>query len=285
MVLSLASLPLNALLNYIFIFGKLGLPRLELLGAGYATLIVRILLALIMVLLVLTHRVYRPYIRQYKTAWKLRAHTWKELLHIGIPSSLQYGMESAAFSVSGIMIGWLGAMAQAAHQIALNIASLTFMASLGLSLAGSIRVANAYGRNDKLLLRRIGISTMWGGLGYGCVCAVLFILFKNQLPLLFTNNAGVALLASTLLVLGAFFQISDATQAIGVGLLRGTRDVRLPTVFVAIAYWVIGIPAGYFLSFHLHMGASGIWIGFIVGLSVSSVLLNSRFLKKTRVVG
>ena len=177
------------------------------------------------------------------------------------------------------MIGWLGATAQAAHQIALNLASTTFMASLGLSLAGSIRVANAYGRNDRKLMHHIGKSTIVGGLAYGLVCAIIFIAFKNQLPYLFTRDIGVATISSTLLVLGAFFQISDATQAIGVGLLRGKRDVKIPTLLVAIAYWVLGIPIGYYLAFNQHMGAPGIWIGFIAGLTVSSVLLNSRFLK------
>ncbi len=282
MLLSLLSLPFNAFLNWIFIYGKLGAPRLELLGTGIATLITRVIIALILITIILKHRVYKQYVAHSKKAWKLHWGTCKELLHIGIPSSLQYGMESAAFSVSGIMIGWLGATAQAAHQIALNIASTTFMASLGLSLAGSIRVANAFGRNDQKLVLQIGKSTILGGLAYGFVCGILFIALQYQLPLLFTRNAEVAAIASTLLVLGAFFQISDATQAIGVGLLRGRHDVRMPTLFVAIAYWVIGIPFGYYLAFTKNMGASGIWIGFIIGLSISSILLNTRFLKSSK---
>lgn len=283
MVLSLASLPLNVFLNWVLIYGNLGAPRLELFGTGIATLITRVTITTILIVIILRHRLYKPYLAVRHEAWKLSAKTWRDLLNIGIPSSMQYGMESAAFSVSGIMIGWLGATAQAAHQIALNIASLTFMASLGLSLAGSIRVANAYGRSDKLQMRNIGTSTMVGGLAYGVVCGILFIVLKDYLPNVFTSNAGVAALASTLLVLGAFFQISDATQAIGVGLLRGFRDTKLPTVFVAIAYWVIGIPVGYYLAFKMNMGASGIWIGFIVGLTVSSLLLNARFLKKSKI--
>lgn len=284
MLLSLLSLPLNALLNWIFIYGKFGVPRLELYGAGIATLITRITIAITLIIIVLRHKTFRPYIQARHTAWKLSKKIWNELLHIGIPSSLQYGMEAGAFSVSGIMIGWLGATTQAAHQIALNLASTTFMASLGLSLAGSIRVANAFGRRDKAGMRHIGKSTVAGGLGYGLVCAILFIIFKNYLPLAFTNNNEVALLASSLLVYGALFQISDATQAIGVGLLRGIRDVRMPTLFVAIAYWMIGIPVGYFLAFHLQLGAAGIWLGFVIGLTISSVLLNSRFLAKSKYI-
>ncbi len=281
MVLSLISLPLNAFLNWIFIYGNFGVPRLELYGTGIATLITRIVIAIVLIAVVFKHRVFAPYIAVRNKAWKLSLKTWKELLHIGIPSSMQYGMEAGAFSVSGIMIGWLGATAQASHQIALNLASFTFMAALGISLAGSIRVANAYGRNDRLQIRNIGISTIVGGLIYGSICALGFIIFKNQLPLAFTNNSEVALIASSLLIYGAIFQISDATQAIGVGLLRGIKDVHVPTAFVALAYWVIGIPVGYYLAFKLQMGASGIWLGFVTGLTASSLLLNFRFLKKT----
>ena len=282
MVLALLSMPLNAFLNWIFIYGHWGAPRLELVGTGIATLITRVIIAIIMVAVVMRHRLFASFLQHRQQAWKLNRKTWSELLHIGIPSSIQYGMEAGAFSVSGIMIGWLGATAQAAHQIALNLASTTFMAAMGLSLAGSIRVSNAYGKNDHALMRRIGTSTIWGGLAYGFICALLFVALQSYLPFIFTNNTEVAAIASTLLVLGALFQISDATQAIGVGLLRGIRDVKLPTAFVAIAYWVIGIPVGYYLAFKLNLGASGIWIGFIAGLTASSVLLNMRFLNKTK---
>lgn len=284
MILLLISLPLNAFLNWIFIYGKFGFSRMELAGAGVGTLITRIIIALALIIIVLRYPLFRPYIALRQKAWKVHWRTWKELLHIGIPTSMQYGMEVAAFSVSGIMIGWLGPTAQAAHQIALNLATATFMAASGLSLGSSIRVANAYGRNDRLLLRDIGTSTISGGLIYGTVCAVAFVIFKNQLPSLFTNNAEVAALCSSLLVFAALFQISDATQAIGVGLLRGMKDVKIPTAFVAIAYWLIGIPVGYLLAFKLNMGASGIWLGFVTGLSASSVLLNTRFLNKSKVV-
>lgn len=282
MLLSLLSLPLNGFLNWIFIYGKFGVPRLELYGAGIATLITRIVIAITLILIILKHKTFRPYIEARTKAWKLNWKMCKELLNLGIPSSLQYGMEAGAFSVSGIMIGWLGATAQAAHQIALNLASTTFMAALGLSLAGSIRVANAYGRNDKAGLRNIGKSTIAGGLGFGLFCAIMFVVLKDYLPGLFTNNSSVATVAAGLLVFGAIFQVSDATQAIGVGLLRGIKDVKMPTLFVAIAYWVIGIPVGYLLAFPFDLGPAGIWIGFVSGLTISSLLLNARFLQKTK---
>ncbi|HEX8332750.1 MAG TPA: MATE family efflux transporter [Segetibacter sp.] len=282
MVLGLLSMPLNAFFNWIFIYGHWGAPRLELYGTGLSTFITRVIMMIVMILVVSKHRIFSDYIKARKDAWKIDLKTWKDLLHIGVPSSLQYSMEAGAFAVSGIMIGWLGATTQAAHQIALEIASLTFMASLGLSAAGSIRVANANGRNNKPLIRQIGISTMGTSLIYGLICAILFVAFRDSLPRIFNNNAIVVSIASTLLLWGALFQISDATQAVGVGLLRGIRDVKLPTAFVAIAYWVIGIPVGYYLAFEIEMGASGIWLGFVSGLTVSSILLNSRFLNKTK---
>jgi MATE family multidrug resistance protein len=283
MLLSLLSIPFNAFLNWLFIYGHWGFPRLELLGTGIATLITRCCMAIALVVIVCQHRLFRPYVRVKQQTWRLHWPSWKELLHIGIPSSLQYGMEAGAFSVSGVMIGWLGATVQAAHQIALNCASLTFMASLGISLAGSIRISYAYGRHDTVQLRQVGTSTIKGGLLYGAVCGVLFIVFRSAIPQLFTRNAAVESIAAGLLLYGALFQVSDATQAIGVGLLRGMKDVRLPTLFVAIAYWVIGIPLGYLLAFRLQLGAAGIWIGFITGLTASSVLLNTRFLHRTTI--
>ncbi|CAN5609191.1 MATE family efflux transporter [soil metagenome] len=281
MVLSLGALPVNALLCWIFIFGKLGMPRLELVGAGIATLITRMLQAMVMAAIIYRHQLFQPFIKVRHVAWQMHAGTIKELLHIGIPSSMQYAMEAGAFSVSGIMIGWLGATAQAAHQIALNCASLTFMASLGLSLAASIRVSNAFGQKNMQLLRSIGTSAIAAAISYGVLCAIIFIVFRFQLPLLFNNDPIVVSMAAYLLLLGALFQISDATQSIGVGLLRGIKDVKRPTLYVAIAYWVIGIPAGYWLAFKWQMGAAGIWLGFVAGLTASSILLNHRFLRKT----
>lgn len=281
MLLALATLPINAALNYVLIYGKLGFPRWELYGAGVATLLTRILTALVMIAIVLYHPAYKRYIAARRTAWQLRWGKMKELLSIGIPSGMQYAMEAGAFAISGIMVGWLGATAQAAHQIALNVATFSFMAALGLSLGGSIRVSHAFGRGDRPLMRKIGISTLYAGGAYGLFCVVYFVLLRHQLPLIFTQEPAVVSMAAGLLFFAAIFQISDSTQAIGVGLLRGIRDVKVPTVLVAVAYWVIGIPGGYWLAFHANLGAAGIWLGLVLGLTASSILCNYRFLKKT----
>ena len=282
MALSLAAMPVNIFLNWLLIYGNWGFPRLELLGAGWATLITRTLIFLVLLLVILKHRRFAKYVAVARSQWKIRKKTMGELLHIGIPSSLQIGMEAGAFAVSGILIGTISAVAQAAHQIALSCAAFTFMVSMGLAQAGSIRVSNAYGRSHWNLISVIGKSTLITALLYGIFCAVMFAIFREQLPALFNKNTEVLELAALLLLFAAVFQISDATQAIGAGLLRGIKDVKKPTFLIAIAYWVIGIPVGYYLSFNRNMGATGIWLGFITGLTLASAMLIFRFLKMVR---
>lgn len=281
MILSVSSMPINILLNWLLIHGNWGFPRLELMGAGYATLITRTLIFLVLAAVVLRHRTFRRYIVVSSRQWKLRMGTLRELLNIGVPSSLQVGMEAGAFAVSGILVGTISAVAQAAHQIALSCAAFTFMVSMGLAQAGSIRVSNAFGRGNWPEIKLIGKSTLLTALIYGILCAIAFSLLRNQLPLFFNDNVQVLELAALLLLFAAVFQISDATQAIGAGLLRGIKDVKIPTLLIAIAYWVIGLPAGYMLAFRFGMGASGMWLGFIIGLTLASLFLIARFLKLT----
>jgi len=277
MILSLASLPVNVFLNWLLIYGNWGMPRLELLGAGWGTLITRSLMFVVLGIIILKHRTFRPFVDREQ--WTLRLSTWRELLGIGVPSSLQIGMEAGAFAVSGIIIGTISPVAQAAHQIALSCASFTFMVSMGLAQAGSIRVSNAYGRLDWPKISVIGKSTLLTALVYGICCAIGFALLRNVLPVAFNKNTEVLAMASTLLLFAAIFQISDSTQAIGAGLLRGIKDVTTPTVLIAIAYWIVGLPSGYLLAFHFDMGASGMWLGFITGLTLASLFLIARFLK------
>lgn len=282
MFISLAGLPLNIFLNWLLIFGNLGFPRLELLGAGWATLITRTLMFLALGYVVLRHKLFARYIAVSKHQWKLKVKTLKELLHIGIPSSMQLGMESGVFAVSGIIIGTIGAVEQAAHQIALSCASLTFMVSLGLSQAASIRVSNAFGAKNFPKITLIGKSALLTALCYGTCCALLFTIFRNQLPGLFNDDPRVVEMAAYLLLFASIFQISDSTQAVGSGILRGLKDVKIPTVFIAIAYWVIGLPVGYLITFHWGWGPSGIWTGLTTGLSLASLFLIGRFFLLTR---
>ena len=282
MYIALASIPINVILNYMFIFGKWGAPRLELEGAGIGTLVARILIMLAIALLIMKGKAFAPYRENLREQLQFRASRLRDVIRIGIPSAMQYGMESAAFAISGIMAGWLGYIQQAAHQIALGLASITFMVSLGISVAGSIRVAYAYGRKDLASAYQIGKTTLYMAAAYGLFCALLFTLGRHHLPLLFNDEAPVLAYAATLLLLAAVFQISDSVQAVGVGLLRGIQDVRVPTVLVAMAYWGVGLPAGYWLAFHAGLEIAGIWVGLLLGLSASAILLSRRFLRLTR---
>lgn len=279
MILSLSAMPVNVFLNWLFIYGNWGFPMMELTGAGYGTLITRILLVLVFGLVIARHSFYRKYIAIRKNHWHISWQTLKELLHIGIPSSLQVAMEGSAFAVSGIIIGTLGAVQLAAHQIALSTAAVAFMISWGLAQGGSIRVSNSWGRKNWSLINTIGRSTLLSGIFYGLFTAIIFTLFRNILPRAFNGDADVLALSATLMVYAAVFQISDATQAIGAGLLRGIKDVKVPTIYIAIAYWVVGIPLGCLMAFYFKMGAPGMWIGFVGGLTFSSVFLNRRFFK------
>jgi len=282
MILSLASMPINIFLNWLLIYGNWGFPRLELVGAGWSTFITRSIIFIALLLIVLKHKTFRPYVAVGKTQWHLRKKTWRELLGIGVPSSLQIGMEAGAFAVSGIIIGTISAVAQASHQIALSCASFTFMVSMGLAQAGSIRVSNAFGTKNWPKISVIGKSTLMTAFLYGLFCAIMFVVFRYQLPEAFTKNGDVQAMAAMLLLFAALFQISDSTQAIGAGLLRGIKDVKTPTVLIGIAYWVIGIPVGYLLAFKADMGAAGMWTGLILGLTFASLFLLFRFVKMVK---
>ena len=282
MYLALAVIPINVLTNYAFIYGHWGAPRMELEGAGVGTLLSRVIILLGIISMLCWHPHFSPFRQNISEQLRIKRERIRDIVRIGIPSSLQYGMESGAFAISGIIVGWLGYVQQAAHQIAISISALTFMVSIGISAAGSIRVAYAYGSHNWNRVREVGSTTLLLSIFYGTLCAVFFLLGRNHLPLLFNKETDVLQYASVLLIMSAIFQISDSVQAVGVGLLRGIQDVRIPTVFVFLAYWVIGIPLGYWLTFNMNWGINGLWTGLIVGLSISALLLSLRFLRLTK---
>lgn len=278
LILSLSSIPLNALLNYLLIFGNFGFPCLELEGAGIATFWTRVIIAIIMGWYVLINRKYKIYHLENR---KLKIETIRQVIKLGLPSAWQYCSEIGAFVVLGVMVGWFGAIQQAAHQISLSVASLTFMVSIGLSTAGSIKVGEAFGMNDLNRARQSGILVLQLAIVYGLVCAAIFLLFRNYIPRLFTQELIVIQHASILFCLAAGFQLGDSLQAVGIGILRGLQDVKVPTLYTTICYWFAGIPIGYLLSVKLEMEVVGIWIGFIVCLSSMGLLLLLRFLRIT----
>jgi MATE family multidrug resistance protein len=277
MTLSLLSIPINAFLNWIFIYGNLGSPAMGLEGAGWGTLITRCIILILMMLFIWFHSKFAPFKTYFFTRIRDREIS-KAILKIGIPAGLQYVVEAGAFSISGIMVGWISHEAQAAHQIALSLASTTFMISIGLSIAGGIKVAEALGRHDVIDLKNINKKVIHMSIIWGILCAVFFIVFKEHLPQWFTQDKAVMHIGSGLLILAAIFQISDSVQANAMGLLRGRQEVKFPTLFVIFAYWVIAIPLGYYLGFSQKMGVEGIWIGLVIGLTIAAIGLTWKTL-------
>lgn len=269
MVVSIFANFLNVGLNYLLIYGKLGAPQLGLNGAGYATLISRVVMFLLMIWLV----------RRKWTGFKFQ-FDWtgiRQLLKLGLPSGLQYVFEVGAFATSAIMVGWISAEALAAHNIAINLAAISYMAATGLAAAATIRIGNQMGFKDRKNLRIAGFSS-FGMVGvFMAFTGIVFILLRNVLPSLYIENMIVRETAATLLVIAAAFQISDGLQAIGLGVLRGLKDVRIPTIVTFVAYWLIAIPTGYLFAFEVGWGVNGIWYALSIGLTVAGIFHIWRF--------
>lgn len=276
MIIAILANLINAFANWVLIFGKLGFPALELDGAGWATFVSRLFMALALMGFVMNNK----YFKKYDVTFHFKSLNWpviKKILSLGLPSGFQYFFEVGAFSFAVIMVGWLGTKQLAAHQIAINLASISFMAVLGISVAGSIRVGNAVGKKDITETRRAGFTASLLGASIMLFSGIIFILFRNYLPTLYVNDEVVISYASSLLIIAALFQISDGTQAVGIGILRGLTDVKIPTAITFIAYWIVGLPVGYLLGFNFEMGVQGVWIGLLLGLTTSAILLTLRF--------
>ena len=267
---------LNIILNYIFIFGKLGFEPMGLYGAGLATMISRVLMAIMMISFVYFNKRFTKYWDAFNFS-NLSKSLIKENLKLGFPMSFQFIFEVSTFSLAAIMIGWLGTGPLAAHQIAINMASISYMIALGLSSAATIRVGNQLGQKNYKTLREAALTSYIMAIAFMAVTGLLFILFKNQLPRLYINDPEVISQAAILLIVAGLFQLSDGIQVIGLGALRGMSDVKIPTIITLIAYWIIGLPLGYVFGFILDLGALGVWYGLLAGLTIAAVLLFVRF--------
>ncbi|WP_242928980.1 MATE family efflux transporter [Pontibacter vulgaris] len=267
---------LNIILNYLLIWGKLGFPALGMVGAAWATLISRIIMALMMGAFVLYTKRFEIF-RRFMTYRHLSFIHMYRIFKLGLPISGQMLFEMGAFSFSAIMIGWLGAKELAAHQIAINVASVTYMMASGIAAAATIRVGNQKGLGNYRAMRIAGLSSFAMGAIFMTASGLLMVLFNKVIPGLYIDDPEVMQIASVLLIIAALFQISDGVQVVGLGALRGLEDVRIPGIISLIAYWVIGLPVGYLLCFKLGFGVNGIWTGLLVGLSVAAVLLFMRF--------
>jgi multidrug resistance protein, MATE family len=269
---------INVFLNWVLIYGNLGFPAMGLNGAGWATLISRLMMAAIIFYYVWNSNRYKPYSLKMGIK-KLSFPMITKMLKIGVPTGFQFIFEVGAFSTAAIMMGWISVNALAAHQIAINLASVSYMMASGLSIAAMIRVGNQLGRNDIRTLRDAGFTVFIMVAIFMSVSAVIFIVFREFLPSLYINDVEVIKMSATLLVIAGLFQLSDGIQVVGLGALRGMSDVRIPTIVTLVAYWIIGLPLGYVFAFVLGMNEVGIWYGLLIGLTVTGILLLFRFHK------
>jgi MATE family multidrug resistance protein len=267
---------LNICLGIIFVKGLFGFAPMGVRGVGYSTLIDRTLMAVVMSFYVLRSARFKVYLKEFALRSLSRARSWK-LLRMGAPVAMQYTFEIGAFAGANILIGTISAIDQAAHQVAISLASITYMMSSGLSSAAAIKSGNHFGAKNLSGLRLSAISSYHIVLIFMSVTAIIFTLGNHLLPWIYTSDQKVIAVAAQLLILAAIFQLFDGTQVVGLGILRGMGDVNYPTAITFVAYWVIGLPIGYWLGLRLNMGAVGVWFGLVLGLATASVLLFLRF--------
>src|SRR5712691_7699241 len=281
MWLTLAAFPLNGMLSYALIFGAFGLPRLDLLGAGIATTTVNLAMCAAAVWICYACRPFKKY-RVLGRFWRMDWALLRQLIVIGVPISGAMALEWGLFSSAALLVGWIGTTALAAHQIALQVATVLFMIPFGISLAATVRVGHAVGRRDPLAARRAGLAAIALGVGIMVAITTLIVALRDVIPHLFLGgdgptNTATAQLAATLLLLGATFFVTDGAQGIAAGALRGLNDTRVPMLFAAVSFWLVGFTAAYALAFPLGFGVIGIWIGFSLSVTTYAVLLVWRF--------
>lgn len=281
MVIALLANFINAFANWVLIFGELGFPKLGIAGAAWATFASRVFMAAAIMFYVMRNEKFK----QYDVNFHFRGINFpiiKKILSLGLPSGFQYFFEVGAFSFAVIMIGWIGANELAAHQIAINLASISFMAVLGISQAASIRVGNAMGEQSVYKIRKAGFTGIFLGASIMSLAGLTFILLNNFLPTLYIDDEEVISIASRLIIIAALFQLSDGTQAVGIGVLRGLTDIKGPTIITFVAYWIISLPIAYILAFNFNLGVDGVWIGLLIGLTASALMLTFRFNYKSK---
>lgn len=267
---------LNICLGIIFVKGLFGISPMGVRGVGYSTLIDRCVMATVMSLYILRSKHFKVYLKDFALRSFNKARSW-QLLRLGAPVAMQYTFEISAFAGANILIGTISPIDQAAHQVAISLASITYMMASGISSAAAIKSGNNFGAKNFTGLRLSAISSYHIVLGFMSVTALLFMFGNHLLPWIYTSDEKVIVVASQLLILAAVFQLFDGAQVVGLGILRGMGDVNYPTLITFLAYWVLGLPFGYWLGVHMHLGAVGIWYGLVLGLGVASLLLFIRF--------
>ena len=266
----------NISLNFALIYGFWIFPRLELVGAAIGTLVSRTVMVIFLYLVLKNKSKFAPYMHILKFK-EIKRKVFNKIISLGFPTALQMLFEVGLFTSSVLLAGTFGALPQAANQIALKLASTTFMVAVGLGVAATIRVGNQKGLGNFRELRRIAFSNFLLVMVIMFGFSITFMLLKNELPWIFTENLEVIKIASGLLVIAGFFQLSDGLQAVILGGLRGLQDVNIPSFITFIAYWIIGFPICYYLGTVINLGAFGIWIGLLSALTSSALMLFFRF--------
>lgn len=283
MLITVAANLFNVACNWIFIYGHWGAPALGAEGAGLATLLSRVLSAVLVFGYFALHRTYAPYLRGFSLR-RLRREPVQRLLAIGIPISMQMFLESSAFVGTSIMIGWLGKVALSANQVAITLGNCAFMVVLSISSATTIRISHSFGLRDARELRLAAHASYHLVLAWSLLATACFILLRYRLPALFTANAEVIDVVADLMFFVALYQLWDGIQNVSVGILRGLQDVKIIMPIAFVSYWIVNLPVGYLLGIRFSMGPSGFFLGYSFGLSVAALLLILRIRKTIRAV-
>ena len=281
MWVTLAGLPLNVAMNWGFIFGNLGAPELGVRGAAIASLSVQVTQLLMLV----GYAAWLPVARKYNLFQRFWRPDWPAfwaIFRLGLPIGVTMLAEGGLFVASNVMMGWIGTKELAAHGIAIQIASITFMAHLGLSNAATVRIGQAKGRGDAAWMRDAGVTVTALSMGFAVLAVALYLIFPDALVRMYLDPADpetpvIVAIGAMLLFYAALFQLTDALQVVALGLLRGVHDTRVPMWIAGFSYWVVGMPIAWGLAFPLGFGAPGLWLGLVAGLSVAAVLLLIRF--------
>ena len=264
---------INAGLNYAWIFGHFGFPAMGVLGSAWATMVSRWLMA--GMLLVLGWRYLSPYLQRLAPQ-VFDVAAIGRMIRVGAPIGTQMLLEWGAFGTVALLMGWLGIVQVAAHQVAINLASLTFMVPLGVSSAAAVVVGHAVGRNDPAGVRRSSFAALMVGAGFMSLTAIVFFSIPGFLAGMYTTDPGVLQLAVLLLPIAGVFQVFDGIQVVSIGLLRGLGDTKIPMLTSILGFWCLGIPISLWLAFVRDMGAVGLWWGLVVGLAAVAVFLVIR---------
>jgi len=272
---------INIVLNYVFIKGLFGIPPMGVKGSALASLIARIFMVVFLYFVLLKQHQTRRYIKDFSLKIEVFSRKmFDKMVRLGLPTALQMFFEVTAFAGAAFICGLISAHDIASHQIALSMASFTFNLCIGFSVASTVMIGRKLGEQNFTELRKVGINNLKIAFIFMAICGVIFILGRNILPTFFTKKEEVEVitLAAKLMIIAALFQLSDGIQVTALGTLRGMQDVKIPSIYTFIAYWVITIPLGYFLCVTLAMGAFGMWIALGLGLTISALFLVKRFL-------